>query len=77
VALAPLRKRLSGIEARMTKLGDVIAKVDAALGDGTAFQQNPAKAAELSRMRAEAADALARAEEEWLNVSGEIEAAEG
>jgi ATP-binding cassette subfamily F protein 3 len=76
-ALAPLRKRLSGIEARMTKLGDVIAKVDAALGDGTAFQQNPAKAAELSRMRAEAADALARAEEEWLNVSGEIEAAEG
>ncbi|KAA2235601.1 ABC-F family ATP-binding cassette domain-containing protein [Salinarimonas soli] len=75
-ALAPLRKRLTGIEARMTKLGEVIAKVDAALGDGTAFQQNPTKAAELSRMRAEAADALAKTEEEWLTVSGEIEAAE-
>jgi ATP-binding cassette subfamily F protein 3 len=76
-ALAPLRKRLSGIETRMTKLGEVIAKVDAALGDGKAYQQNPAKAAELSRMRAEAADALAKAEEEWLTVSGEIETAEG
>jgi ATP-binding cassette subfamily F protein 3 len=49
--------------------------VDAALGDGSAFLQNPTKAAELSRMRAEAAQALAAAEEEWLAVSGKIEAA--
>jgi ATP-binding cassette subfamily F protein 3 len=75
-ALAPLRKRLEGLEARMEKLGGVVAKVDAALGDGSAFLQNPAKAAELSRMRSEAAQALAQAEEEWLAVSGEIEAAE-
>ncbi|HEX2552949.1 MAG TPA: ABC-F family ATP-binding cassette domain-containing protein [Microvirga sp.] len=75
VALAPLRKRLEALEARMTKLSDVIAKVDAALGDGSAFQKDPAKASELARMRAEAAAALSGAEEEWLTLSGEIEAA--
>jgi ATP-binding cassette subfamily F protein 3 len=75
IALAPLRKRLDALEARMTKLSDVIGKVDAALADGSAFQKDPAKAAELARMRAEAAEALAAAEEEWLSVSGEIEAA--
>ncbi|MBM6594309.1 ABC-F family ATP-binding cassette domain-containing protein [Microvirga pudoricolor] len=75
VALAPLRKRLDALEARMTKLSDVIAKVDSALADGSAFLKDPAKATELSKMRAEAADTLASVEEEWLAVSGEIEAA--
>ncbi|QFU16210.1 ABC-F family ATP-binding cassette domain-containing protein [Microvirga thermotolerans] len=75
VALAPLRKKLEALEARMAKLTEVIGKVDAALADGTAFQKDAAKATELSRMRAEAAEALAAAEEEWLTVSGEIEAA--
>jgi ATP-binding cassette subfamily F protein 3 len=60
----------------MAKLGDVIAKVDAALADGSAYLTDPAKAGELARMRAEAAAALAAAEEEWLAVGGEIEAAE-
>ena len=59
----------------MAKLSDVIGKVDAALADGSAFQRDPTKANELSRMRAEAAAALATVEEEWLSVSGEIEAA--
>ena len=75
VALAPLRKKLDALEARMAKLTDVIAKVDAALADGTAFLKDPAKATELSKMRAEAADTLASVEEEWLSISGEIEAA--
>ncbi len=74
-ALAPLKKKLDGIEARMGKLSAAIAKIDAALADGTAFLKDAAKAGELARMRAEAADALAKAEEEWLEVSGEIEAA--
>ncbi len=74
-ALAPLRKRLEGVEARMAKLTAAIAKIDAALEDGTAFRENAAKAGEIARMRAEAADALAAAEEEWLNLSAEIEAA--
>jgi ATP-binding cassette subfamily F protein 3 len=75
VALAPLRKKLEATEGRMTKLADAIAKVDAALADGTAFQKDPAKASELARKRAEAAQALAAIEEEWLALSGEIEAA--
>jgi ATP-binding cassette subfamily F protein 3 len=53
----------------------VIAKVDAALEDGTAFQKDPSKASDLARKRAEAADALISVEEEWLALSGEIEAA--
>ncbi|MBZ6077961.1 ABC-F family ATP-binding cassette domain-containing protein [Microvirga puerhi] len=75
VALAPLRKKLETLEARMAKLTDVIGKVDAALADGTAFQKDAAKATELSKMRAEAAETLIAVEEEWLSVSGEIEAA--
>lgn len=73
VALAPLRKKLDTLESRMAKLTDVIGKVDAALADGTAFQKDAAKAMELSRMRAEAAETLASVEEEWLAVSSEIE----
>ncbi|KAB1080311.1 ABC-F family ATP-binding cassette domain-containing protein [Methylobacterium soli] len=74
-ALAPLRRKLEAVEARMTKLSEAIAKIDAALEDGSAFQQNAAKAGEIARMRAEAAGALGSAEEEWLALSGEIEAA--
>ncbi len=75
VALAPLRKRLEALEARMAKLSEAIGKVDLALADGSAFQKDPAKATELARMRAEAAETLAAVEEEWLEVSGEIEMA--
>jgi ATP-binding cassette subfamily F protein 3 len=59
----------------MTKLTDVMGKIDTALADGTAFQKDPAKAAELSRMRGEAAATLASLEEEWLMLSSEIEEA--
>ncbi len=75
VALAPLRRKLDALEARMAKLSEAIGKVDAALADGTAFQKDPAKATDLARKRAEAADALVAAEEEWLALSSEIEAA--
>jgi len=74
-ALAPLRKRLEGVEARMAKLSAAIQKIDTALEDGSAFRENAAKAGEIAKMRADAASALATAEEEWLALSGEIEAA--
>ena len=74
-ALAPLRKKLEGIEARMNRLSQAMEKIDAALADGTAFRENAAKAGDLARMRAEAAEALGRAEEEWLELSEAIEAA--
>ena len=59
----------------MAKLSEVIGKIDTALADGSAFQKDPAKATELAKMRAEAAETLAAVEEEWLEVSGEIEMA--
>jgi ATP-binding cassette subfamily F protein 3 len=74
-ALAPLRKRVEAVEARIARLSDVIGKIDAALADGTAFRADPAKAGDLARKRAEAAEALAAAEEEWLSLSSELEGA--
>jgi ATP-binding cassette subfamily F protein 3 len=39
------------------------------------FARDPAKAAELAKSRAKTADALARAEEDWLSASAEYESA--
>lgn len=77
VALGPLRKRRDALDERIAKLGEIIAKIDAALADGSAFRTDQAKAADLARKRAEAADALAKAEEDWLAVSAELEEAGG
>jgi ATP-binding cassette, subfamily F, member 3 len=77
VALAPIRKRIETVEARLSRLTEIIAKIDAALADGTAFQQDPEKALHLSHKRAEAAAALHGLEEEWLALSSELESADG
>ena len=74
-SLVPLKKKLHALEIRMDKLGTAIAKIDEAMAGGRAYREDAAKAGELARMRGEAAGALAKAEEEWLEVSGEIEAA--
>ncbi len=71
---AALRKQLETLEARIDRLSAAIAKIDGALGDGSAFETDKRKAQELARMRSEAAKALAAAEEDWLTVSGELEA---
>ncbi|TVR10793.1 MAG: ABC transporter ATP-binding protein [Salinarimonadaceae bacterium] len=70
---APLRQKLGVVEARIEKFTGLLAKIDAAIGDGEAFRRDPQKAAELSRMRGEAAGALARAEEEWLKIGAALE----
>lgn len=57
----------------MAQLTDLIARVDTALGDGTAFQREPAKATELARQRADLAAALSRTEDEWLLASADLE----
>ncbi|HEX8663224.1 MAG TPA: ABC-F family ATP-binding cassette domain-containing protein [Beijerinckiaceae bacterium] len=74
-ALAPLRRRVEAVEARIARLSEVIGKIDAALADGTAFRTDPAKAGDLAKKRTEAAEALASAEEEWLGLSSELEGA--
>ena len=74
-ALSPqaARKQLASVEERMEKLSALIAKVDAALEDGTAFVTEPKRANLLSKQRSDLKAALARVEEEWLEVSAAVE----
>jgi ATP-binding cassette subfamily F protein 3 len=71
--LSALRKRVTTAEALTEKLHAQIEKLDATLA--TLFASDPVKASQLARERAEAAEKLSVAEEEWLNASAELEAA--
>lgn len=73
VVQGPLRQKLNLAEARIAKLTGLIEKVDGVLGNGAAFARDPEKALQLSRQRAELAEALTAAEEEWLGLSEELE----
>jgi ATP-binding cassette subfamily F protein 3 len=73
--LAPLKRRITAIEADMAKLGKRVGEIDQALADPTLYERDPARAAKLAKERAEAAAALAGAEEQWLELSGEYESA--
>jgi ATP-binding cassette subfamily F protein 3 len=72
---AALRQQAGRAEAEIARLAREVAKLDAALADGGLFARDPAKAAALSKSRAEAAAALAKAEEEWLAASAAYEEA--
>jgi ATP-binding cassette subfamily F protein 3 len=75
VELAPMRKRITNAEAAIAKLNQEIAKIDAALADPGLFARDPARAATLAKSRADAARALASAEDEWLEASTAYESA--
>jgi ATP-binding cassette, subfamily F, member 3 len=72
--LKPLKRRIDAAEKTVALLAADIAAIDAQLATGL-FARDPAKATTLSKKRAEAADALARAEEDWLSASAEYEEA--
>jgi ATP-binding cassette subfamily F protein 3 len=72
---AALRQQAERAEAEVARLNGEIAKLDAALADGSVFTKNPAKAATLSKSRADAAASLAKAEEDWLAASAAFEEA--
>jgi ATP-binding cassette subfamily F protein 3 len=74
-AAKPLRQRVERAEAEVTRLTREIEKLDAALADGQLFARDPAKAAGLARQRSENANALAKAEEDWLAAGAALEAA--
>ncbi len=74
--LAPLRKRIRGLEDEMEKLRVAIARADTILADGDLYLRDPAKATATAKARAEAERRLAAAEESWLELSAEYEAAE-
>jgi ATP-binding cassette subfamily F protein 3 len=72
--LAPLRKRIAGYEADIARLSANIKHIDATLSDGDLYASDPQKAAQLSKRRAEATEALQVAEEAWLDASAQYEA---
>ncbi|MBX9773163.1 MAG: ABC-F family ATP-binding cassette domain-containing protein [Xanthobacteraceae bacterium] len=67
--LAPLRRRIGDAEKTVARLNDEIARIDTALADAGLFARDPARAAQLSKDRANAVSALARAEDDWLAAS--------
>ena len=73
--LKPLQKQIKEAEAEVTKLTTALAKIDITLADSAIYSKEPARAATLNTQRADAAAALASAEEQWLALSGEYETA--
>ena len=69
------QKKIQALEERISKFGELIARIDETLADGTAFAKDPQKAAALASQRGELSAALAAAEEEWLALSVEAESA--
>lgn len=72
---APLRKKIKEIEGAMAKLERTLAALDAGLADETLYVRKPAEAQRLARERGEAAEALAKAEEQWLEHSAALDEA--
>jgi len=73
-AAMPLKKRIAAAEEKMKKFEDLIARVDQMLADPQAFVKDPVKANQLSQQRGDLERALMAAEEEWLELSSELEA---
>ncbi|MGL3109945.1 ABC-F family ATP-binding cassette domain-containing protein [Bradyrhizobium sp. BR 1432] len=72
-----LKKRIAEAEAEIARVGEIITKIDTALALPDIFTRDPKQAAQLSKARANAADALARAEEQWLEASTQFDEAAG
>ncbi|HXH47509.1 MAG TPA: ABC-F family ATP-binding cassette domain-containing protein [Bradyrhizobium sp.] len=72
-----LKKRIAEAEAEIARVGEIIAKIDAALSLPDIFTRDPKQAAQLSKARVNAAEALARAEEQWLEASTQFDEAAG
>jgi ATP-binding cassette, subfamily F, member 3 len=73
----PARQRIAEAEAEIERITGIIAKIDAALALPDIFTRDPKQAAQLSQARANAATALERAEEEWLDASAQADQAAG
>jgi ATP-binding cassette subfamily F protein 3 len=72
-----LKRRIAEAEAEIARVSEIIAKIDTALALPDIFTRDPKQAAQLSKARANAADALARAEEQWLEASTQFDEAAG
>src|SRR5262249_3669745 len=73
--LAPLKRRIDECDKMIAKLTKKIADIDAVLADPTLYDRDPIRVATLRKERTTAANALAAAEEQWLVLSADYEAA--
>ena len=69
VSPSTLRHKLKEVEALMARLEPELARLDAELSDPNLYARDPAKAAKLSKQRADLGEAYGQAEELWLEVS--------
>ncbi len=67
--LKPLKDKVNAAEHQIAALNTEIAKLDKSLADPLLFTRDPAKAASVSKKRADAARKLAVAEKSWLAAS--------
>ena len=67
--------RVKDVESRVEKLGELLRRLDKALGDPDLFRRDKVKARQLAQQRRDLAAALEKAEEEWLALSTEAESA--
>jgi len=75
--LKPPKQRVSEAEAEINRINGIIDKIDTALALPDIYTRDPRQAAQLAQARANAATALARAEEEWLEASAQLDEAAG
>ncbi len=73
--LRPLKEKVEIAESQIAELTAEIAKYDRALSDPLLFARDPAKAASVSKKRADAARKLAQAEARWVAAQEEYESA--
>jgi len=74
---APVKQKISAAENEISRITGIIEKIDAALALPDLFKRDPKQAAQLTKARASAADALQRAEDEWLAASTSYDEATG
>jgi ATP-binding cassette subfamily F protein 3 len=71
--LAPLKQRIDALERAVARQNARITEIDAALADPKLYARDTARVAALGKERADAAGALAAAEEEWLALMSDYE----
>jgi ATP-binding cassette subfamily F protein 3 len=74
-ALAPLRRKSEAEEKRLDELNAILPRLDAALAEQGLYESNPQRALKLQRERAALVDAIAKAEEAYLEALEAYEAA--
>jgi ATP-binding cassette subfamily F protein 3 len=74
--VAPLRKAIKEVEQRLARLRTELDKVEALLADPKLYDGAPQRIALIGRDKARFSADIAAAEEKWLALSAELEAAE-